>query len=78
MIFSWKFIIAVTVIGIINNEVLCVLPPSENQYNVLMLLPFASKSHRNVFMPIAEGLAERGHKVRLYYAYDYILPVYLK
>lgn len=40
------------------------LPPPERSYNILMLLPVGSKSHRNVFMPMAEALADRGHKVR--------------
>ena len=40
-----------------------ILKPPERSYKILMLLPFASKSHRNVFLPIANGLAERGHKV---------------
>ncbi|ROT73743.1 UDP-glucuronosyltransferase [Penaeus vannamei] len=28
-----------------------------------MLLPVSSKSHRNVFLPVAEALADRGHKI---------------
>ncbi|XP_076063027.1 UDP-glucosyltransferase 2-like [Oratosquilla oratoria] len=39
------------------------LPPPERSYKILILLPVASKSHRNVFMPIANALADRGHKV---------------
>lgn len=40
------------------------LAPPERSYNILMLLPVSSKSHRNVFLPVAEALADRGHKVR--------------
>lgn len=39
------------------------LPPPEASYKILMLLPVSSKSHRNVFMPVAEALAKRGHKI---------------
>ncbi|GAB6022488.1 hypothetical protein CHUAL_006595 [Chamberlinius hualienensis] len=35
-------------------------------YNVLFMLPFGSKSHKNVFDPVAEELAKRGHKVSLF------------
>ena len=38
-------------------------PPAT--YRVLMLLPVSSRSHRNVFMPLATALTERGHQVRL-------------
>ncbi|XP_047491391.1 UDP-glycosyltransferase UGT5-like [Penaeus chinensis] len=41
------------------------LAPPERSYKILMLLPVSSKSHRNVFLPVAEGLADRGHKVVL-------------
>ncbi|XP_076055548.1 UDP-glucosyltransferase 2-like [Oratosquilla oratoria] len=40
-------------------------PEEGESYKILMLLPISSKSHRNLFMPIAEGLAERGHKVTM-------------
>ncbi|XP_068216692.1 uncharacterized protein [Palaemon carinicauda] len=39
------------------------LPPPDKSYRILMLLPVSSKSHRNVFMPLAEALADRGHQV---------------
>ncbi|XP_042887614.1 uncharacterized protein LOC122263301 [Penaeus japonicus] len=39
------------------------LAPPERSYKILMLLPVSSKSHRNVFMPVAEALADRGHKI---------------
>ncbi|XP_045123982.1 UDP-glycosyltransferase UGT5-like isoform X4 [Portunus trituberculatus] len=39
------------------------LPPPERSYKILMLLPAASKSHKNVFMAFSEALADRGHKV---------------
>ncbi|KAK8399525.1 hypothetical protein O3P69_003537 [Scylla paramamosain] len=39
------------------------LPPPQKTYSILMLLPYWGKSHRNVFMPLSEALADRGHKV---------------
>ncbi|MPC30604.1 UDP-glycosyltransferase UGT5-like [Portunus trituberculatus] len=39
------------------------LSPPEKSYKILMLLPVSSKSHNRVFQPLAEGLANRGHKV---------------
>ena len=39
------------------------LPPPQRSYKILMLLAAASKSHRNVFMPLVEALSDRGHKV---------------
>nr|XP_045599231.1 UDP-glycosyltransferase UGT5-like isoform X3 [Procambarus clarkii] len=39
------------------------LAPPERTYKILMLLPVSTKSHRNVFMPIAEALADRGHEI---------------
>ncbi|XP_050695149.1 UDP-glycosyltransferase UGT5-like [Eriocheir sinensis] len=39
------------------------LPAPERSYNILMLLPVASYSHMNMFMPLAEALADRGHKI---------------
>ncbi|XP_045595169.1 UDP-glycosyltransferase UGT5 isoform X2 [Procambarus clarkii] len=41
------------------------LGPPERSYNILMLLPVSSKSHRNVFVPLAEVLAHRGHQVTM-------------
>ncbi|XP_064112822.1 UDP-glycosyltransferase UGT5-like isoform X2 [Macrobrachium nipponense] len=46
------------------------LPPPERSYKILMLLPVGSKSHRNVFMPLVEALADRGHKVDMLTSYD--------
>ncbi|XP_045616802.2 UDP-glucosyltransferase 2 [Procambarus clarkii] len=40
-----------------------VLTPPHRSYRILMLLPIASISHRNVFMPLATALADRGHQV---------------
>ncbi|ROT73742.1 UDP-glucuronosyltransferase [Penaeus vannamei] len=34
------------------------LAPPERSYKILMLLPVSSKSHRNVFLPVAEGLRQ--------------------
>lgn len=39
------------------------LSPPQRSYKILMLLPVGSSSHRNVFMPLAEALADRGHKI---------------
>ncbi|CAL4087134.1 unnamed protein product, partial [Meganyctiphanes norvegica] len=41
------------------------LQPPERPYNILMLVPLPSKSHRNVFLPLANALADRGHKITL-------------
>ncbi|XP_018013129.1 UDP-glycosyltransferase UGT5-like [Hyalella azteca] len=41
------------------------LEAPERSYDILMLLPCASKSHRNVFMPLATALTQRGHKVTM-------------
>ncbi|XP_018018965.1 UDP-glycosyltransferase UGT5 isoform X2 [Hyalella azteca] len=41
------------------------LPPPERPYKILMLLPVSSRSHRNVFMPLATALTERGHQVTM-------------
>ncbi|CAL4065552.1 unnamed protein product, partial [Meganyctiphanes norvegica] len=41
------------------------VPPPERPYNILMLVPLPSKSHRNVFLPLANALADRGHKITL-------------
>ncbi|XP_066982218.1 UDP-glycosyltransferase UGT5-like [Macrobrachium rosenbergii] len=46
------------------------LLPPERSYKILMLLPIGSKSHRNLFMPLVEALAERGHKVDMLTSYD--------
>ncbi|XP_068217267.1 UDP-glycosyltransferase UGT5-like isoform X3 [Palaemon carinicauda] len=46
------------------------LPPPERSYKVLVLLPVGSKSHRNVFMPLVEALADRGHKIDMLTSYD--------
>jgi len=41
------------------------LPPPEKPLHFLMLLPFSTKSHRNVFMPLATALCKRGHKITM-------------
>ncbi|XP_064113060.1 UDP-glycosyltransferase UGT5-like isoform X2 [Macrobrachium nipponense] len=41
------------------------LPPPERSYKILMVLPVSSHSHRNVFLPLAKALAERGHKIEM-------------
>ncbi|XP_066987462.1 UDP-glycosyltransferase UGT5-like [Macrobrachium rosenbergii] len=41
------------------------LPPPERSYKILMVLPVSSISHRNVFLPLAKALAERGHKIEM-------------
>ncbi|KAK3860902.1 hypothetical protein Pcinc_033082 [Petrolisthes cinctipes] len=52
-------LVGVLVVGVVVGE----LPPPDASYKILMLLPISSKSHRNVFIPVAEALAERGHKI---------------
>ncbi|XP_063606320.1 UDP-glycosyltransferase UGT5-like [Penaeus indicus] len=53
----------------VGSSLLCVaaadLPPPERQYSILFLLPMSSTSHRNIFMSVADALAERGHKVTM-------------
>ncbi|XP_045118669.1 UDP-glycosyltransferase UGT5-like [Portunus trituberculatus] len=49
--------------AVLAGGVLGDLKPPEKSYKILMLLPMSSKSHRNVFMPLAEALANRGHKI---------------
>ncbi|XP_066981689.1 UDP-glucosyltransferase 2-like [Macrobrachium rosenbergii] len=39
------------------------LAPSESHYKILMLLPVSTPSHRIIFLSLAKGLADRGHKV---------------
>ncbi|XP_053630996.2 UDP-glycosyltransferase UGT5 isoform X1 [Cherax quadricarinatus] len=55
----WVLVVAAAVIMGVQG----MLAPPEKSYKILMLLPISSKSHRNVFMILAEGLADRGHKV---------------
>ncbi|XP_076048216.1 UDP-glycosyltransferase UGT5-like [Oratosquilla oratoria] len=44
---------------------LCELPPPDKSYKILMLLPLSSRSHENVFLPLAKALADRGHEVTM-------------
>ncbi|KAK8744542.1 hypothetical protein OTU49_000857, partial [Cherax quadricarinatus] len=39
------------------------LSPPEKSYKILMLFPVGSRSHKNIFMALAEALAQRGHKI---------------
>ena len=43
----------------------CTLSPPERSYKILMLLPVSSRSHRNVFLPLAHALVDRGHQVTI-------------
>ncbi|XP_069959565.1 UDP-glycosyltransferase UGT5-like isoform X1 [Cherax quadricarinatus] len=52
-------VLVVMLVGSIMGK----LSPPERSYKILMLLPVSSRSHRNVFMPLAEALADRGHKI---------------
>ncbi|XP_069179905.1 UDP-glycosyltransferase UGT5-like isoform X2 [Procambarus clarkii] len=52
-------VLVAAVAGVVAGE----LAPPERSYKILMLLPVTTKSHRNVFMPLAEALADRGHEV---------------
>nr|XP_053653646.1 UDP-glycosyltransferase UGT5-like [Cherax quadricarinatus] len=52
-------VLVVMLVGSIMGK----LSPPERSYKILMLLPVSTKSHRNIFMPLAEALADRGHKI---------------
>nr|XP_053653615.1 UDP-glycosyltransferase UGT5-like [Cherax quadricarinatus] len=52
-------VLVVMLVGSIMGK----LSPPERSYKILMLLPVSSRSHRNVFTPLAEALADRGHKI---------------
>ncbi|KAK8724684.1 hypothetical protein OTU49_011220 [Cherax quadricarinatus] len=52
-------VLVVMLVGSIMGK----LSPPERSYKILMLLPVSTRSHRNVFMPLAEALADRGHKI---------------
>nr|XP_045586778.1 UDP-glucosyltransferase 2-like [Procambarus clarkii] len=52
-------VLVAAVAGVAAGE----LAPPERAYKILMLLPVSSTSHRNVFMPLAEALADRGHEI---------------
>nr|XP_053653822.1 uncharacterized protein LOC128703245 [Cherax quadricarinatus] len=52
-------VLVVMLVGSIMGK----LSPPERSYKILMLLPISSKSHRNIFMPLAVALADRGHKI---------------
>ena len=47
------------VLGVVGGNLL----PPERSYKILMLLPTGTTSHRNVFMPLADALSDRGHEV---------------
>lgn len=51
----------VALVGAVSGK----LPPPEKSYNILMLLPVGTKSHKNFFTSVAEALGERGHKVTM-------------
>ncbi|XP_069937502.1 uncharacterized protein [Cherax quadricarinatus] len=52
-------VLVVMLVGSIMGK----LSPPERSYKILMLLPVSTRSHRNIFMPLAEALADRGHKI---------------
>nr|XP_053653619.1 UDP-glycosyltransferase UGT5-like isoform X1 [Cherax quadricarinatus] len=52
-------VLVVMLVGSIMGK----LSPPERSYKILMLLPVSARSHRNVFNPLAEALADRGHKI---------------
>ncbi|MPC15987.1 hypothetical protein E2C01_008792 [Portunus trituberculatus] len=39
------------------------LSPPDRSYKILVLIPAATTSHRNVFVPLVEALGDRGHKI---------------
>ncbi|XP_037780320.1 uncharacterized protein LOC119576750 [Penaeus monodon] len=59
-LWAWATCVGSALLGVAAAD----LPPPERQYNILFLLPMSSTSHRNIFMSVADALAERGHKVR--------------
>ncbi|KAK3895558.1 hypothetical protein Pcinc_000743 [Petrolisthes cinctipes] len=65
---TWLAVVAMVLVGTGTwgrggRGVLGELPPLQQPYNILVLMPLSVRSHRNVIQPIAEALAERGHKV---------------
>ncbi|XP_069190590.1 UDP-glycosyltransferase UGT5 [Procambarus clarkii] len=52
-------VLVAAVAGVAAGE----LAPPERAYKILMLLPVSTKSHRNLFMSLAEALTDRGHEV---------------
>lgn len=52
-LFKWTWIILAFFVGHICS------------YNILIMLPFGSRSHKNALDPIAEVLGQRGHQVTL-------------
>ncbi|KAA0200611.1 hypothetical protein HAZT_HAZT003287 [Hyalella azteca] len=57
--------VLITCLLAVSMSVHGALEAPERSYDILMLLPCASKSHRNVFMPLATALTQRGHKVTM-------------
>lgn len=53
------YMLAVDLVGSATG----VLQLPQRPYKNLMLLAAASRSHRNVFMPLVNALADRGHKI---------------
>ncbi|XP_069163517.1 UDP-glycosyltransferase UGT5-like [Procambarus clarkii] len=58
-------VMMMVVVMVMAGGVLATLKPPERSYKILMLLMASSPSHRNVFVPIAEALADRGHQVEI-------------
>ncbi|KAF2358362.1 UDP-glucuronosyl/UDP-glucosyltransferase [Trinorchestia longiramus] len=58
-------IVVVLLVTLMQQGAHANLEPPERSYEILMLLPSCSRSHRNVFMPLATALTERGHKVTM-------------
>ncbi|XP_063840845.1 UDP-glycosyltransferase UGT5-like isoform X2 [Scylla paramamosain] len=50
-------------VAAMGGSVAGILPPPDRHYKFLMLLPVSSKSHRNMFLALADALADRGHKI---------------
>ncbi|CAG7732085.1 unnamed protein product [Allacma fusca] len=46
-----------------SNSVFCSLITESTPDKILFLLPIAAKSHKNVFEPLINALADKGHKV---------------
>ncbi|KAK3860903.1 hypothetical protein Pcinc_033083 [Petrolisthes cinctipes] len=55
--------VVVVVVVMMVGGVLGDLPPPEAPYKILMLLPVSTKSHKNIFMALAETLADRASQL---------------
>ncbi|KAK8720021.1 hypothetical protein OTU49_013624 [Cherax quadricarinatus] len=59
MMLAMMYVLLAALMGQVAGE----LAAPERSYKILMLLPVSTTSHKNFFMPLAEALGDRGHKV---------------